>query len=360
MGKTRVLMLGPAPQVMGGISAAVQACMASDLPKRIDLKYLSTHADGSKLLKFLIALKSFIRFPVICFLFKPDLVHIHASAYVSFYRKSVLLIAAKLFRRKVIFHLNGSDFADFYNSNKVNAFLIRKIVNKADAVVTVSDSWKEWVNSYIGHENVFVLYNPVDTSFYKDLRPWLRQEPVKKILFMGIIGRRKGAYDIIKLIPSLAKSRPNIRFVFAGNGEIKKAKQLCKQAGILDKVEFPGWLGPEAKRDYYSEASIYLLPSYREGLPVSVLEAMAAGLPVVTTPVGGIPEAVEDGVNGYLIKPGDIKAMKEKLLLLLSCRDKREQFGKANKLRAKELFDAKIVVDQLCTIYSSIQESGHD
>jgi len=349
--KIKVLMVGPAPQVMGGISAVVQAYMASDLPDRADLKYLNTHIDGSKLVKFLTAIKAYLKFPVLCFIFKPDVIHIHLSSYFSFYRKLIIFLMTKLLQRKVLIHLHGAYFSSFYESNKIHTFLIRIVFSKADAIVVLSDGWKKWVNSFIDTENIFVLYNPVDASAYKDVMPWENERPDKNILFMGEIGQRKGAYDVIKLVPGIVEIYPDTRFIFAGNGEIEKAKELCEKTGILDKVEFPGWVGPATKKKYYSEACIYLLPSYDEGLPVSVLEAMAAGLPVITTPVGGVPDIVEDGINGFFVQPGDISAMKDRLLLLLSRRDIREKFGRANKSKAKGMFDIKIIVNQLYDIY---------
>jgi glycosyltransferase involved in cell wall biosynthesis len=262
---------------------------------------------------------------------------------------------AKMLKRHTYIHLHGALFMSFYDANKVNAIFIRTILNKASAVIVLSETWRKWVLSHSHAKNVFVLFNTVDTSAYKDLIPWEREVSVQKILFMGIIGERKGTYDIIKLIPHIVKVYPNVRFVFAGNGEINKAQMLCKRMGILDKVEFPGWVGGNVKKKYYAEATVYLLPSYNEGFPLSVLEAMAAGLPVITTRVGGISDIVEDNVNGYLINPGDIEAMKNRLFLLLSHQDIRERFGKANKLKAKEFFDVKVIANQLYDLYSSIK-----
>lgn len=359
MSKIKVLMVGPSPQVMGGISAVVQTYIASDLPNRIDLKYLSTHVDGNKFIKFLMAIQAYLRLPIIFFVFKPDIVHIHLASYFSFYRKLTIFSMAKWFKKKIIIHLHGGNFLYFYSSNKVNAFLIKKVFHEADAIIAVSDSWGKKINSHIGGKKIFVLYNPVDTSLYEDLMPWERGSAIKKILFMAVVNNNKGAYDIIKLIPDITALYPNTQFIFAGNGDIEKAKRLCRVVGVLDKVEFPGWVGADAKKIYYSEACIYLLPSHSEGLPLSVLEAMAAGLPVITTRVGGIPDIIEDSVNGYLVQPGDVETMKEKLSLLLSRQDIREKFGRVNKLKAQNNFDIELIAGQLFEMYRTVYSNDN-
>jgi glycosyltransferase involved in cell wall biosynthesis len=347
-------MVGPSPQVMGGVSVVVRTYMASDLPNKINMRYLNTHVDGNKLVKFLIAIKAYLNFPVVCLVFKPDIVHINLSSYFSFYRKFIIFVMAKSFQIKTLVNIRCGRFMDFYNSSKIHAFFIKMMLDSTNAILMLAESWRKKIQPYTCNKNIFVIYHPVDTSIYKNLRPWERKDNTKKVLFMGKICKGKGVYDIIQSIPAVKSIYPEVLFILAGNGEVNKARALCENINVSEYVEFPGWIIGQEKMKYLAQADVCQLPSYFEGLPSSILEAMAAGLPVIATRVGGIPDIIEDGINGYLIQPGNTEAMQEKLLLLLSSPDLREKFGKANKLKAKEKFDINIIIPQLCSVYEQV------
>ncbi len=349
--KPRVLMIGPAPEVKGGISAVVQSYLASDLVNKVDLIYLVTHVDGNRWTKFVVAMTACLRFPVLCFMHSPDVVHIHFSSYISFYRKLVFFILAKLIGMKVLVHVHSGIFDRFRDSGKMHAFFIEWIFEKADRVIALSKNWEKLLRSYAPNARIRLLYNPVPTSLYAESTPWNHRLPELQVLFMGRLGNQKGTYDIIRAIPSVLARNEKIRFVFAGDGEIEKAVALCEKAGLMEHVEFPGWLEGDDKVRRFRESDIFLLPSYGEGIPVSVLEAMASGLPVICTPVGGIPDAIEDNVNGCIVDPGDVEMIARKINELSSSREARERIGMENKRKCKELFDIEIVASKLFSMY---------
>ncbi len=145
-----------------------------------------------------------------------------------------------------------------------------------------------------------------------------------------------------------------VKFIFAGNGEIEKVKNLCKGKNIQDNIHLLGFISGEEKIKNFHKADIFILPSYNEGLPVSVLEAMAAGLSIITTPVGGIPEAVEDGVNGFLVEPGNPEMLADRILKLLEDEELRERMGRKSLRIAKEKFDVNIIAEGLSKIYEKV------
>lgn len=350
----RILMVGPALEVMGGISAVVRYYFNSDLEKSVNLKYLKTHVDGSKLKKIFVAIQAFLKFPVICLTFRPHIVHVHISIYFSFYRKSVIFWLARLFGKRVVAHCHGGRFKEFYDSNRINAFFIRNLLNASHMIIVMSKRWKQTFKGFTRNEKVVILYNPVDTAIFKDSYPWENNISPKKILFMGNIGKLKGVYDILEAAPQIISCYPDVRFIFAGNGDLEGARGVSLEKEINENVEFVGWVRGETKTSYFKSSDIFLLPSFNEGLPVSVLEAMAAGLPVVSTQIGGIPDAIEDGVNGFLIEPGDILAITEKVLYLLRNPDILKEMGTKNKTKIKETFDLDIIISQLLEIYKSV------
>ncbi len=123
--------------------------------------------------------------------------------------------------------------------------------------------------------------------------------------------QKKGVYDIIEAAKRI--ENPNVVINLYGDGELEIFEKLIQENNLQDKVKIKGWISGEQKNKAIKESDIYILPSYNEGLPMSILEAMACGLPVISTPIGGIAEAVKDGVNGYLIQPGDYEALTEKI-----------------------------------------------
>src|SRR5690606_10983036 len=125
---------------------------------------------------------------------------------------------------------------------------------------------------------------------------------------MGRLGSRKGTWDLLEAFKRLAAEVPNVRLVLGGDGEIDKARRIVARDGLEARVTIAGWLSGAEKLDVFNRTDIYALPSYHEGLPASIVEAMAAGAPIVSTPVGGIPEAVTDAFNGFLVAPGDVDA----------------------------------------------------
>jgi len=175
-----------------------------------------------------------------------------------------------------------------------------------------------------------------------------------KILFLGRLGKRKGIYDLIDAAKHL-KSR-NIEIDLFGDGNLEEFKKLIEDNNLQEKVKIMGWISGEKKDEVLRNSDIFILPSYSEGLPMSILEAMAVGLPVISTPVGGIPEAVEDGINGFLVKAGDCVELTKKIDLLADDRALREEMGEQGYRIAKEKFDIKIIIKNLQEIYDELLE----
>jgi glycosyltransferase involved in cell wall biosynthesis len=130
--------------------------------------------------------------------------------------------------------------------------------------------------------------------------------------------------------------------------------KAARERGIEDRLHYVGWVHGAEKERVLQDTTIYVLPSYHEGLPVGVLEAMAAGVPVVATRVGGIPDTVQHGCEGELVTPGDVDALTEALDRLLRDTSYRENLGRAGQRRVSAQFDAEVVLERLGTIYRSL------
>jgi len=175
------------------------------------------------------------------------------------------------------------------------------------------------------------------------------------VLFLGRIERRKGIFDLLDAVAALRAHIPDLELVCAGDGDPGPVARYAERLGIEDAVSLPGWVGSAEKQSLMNLAAVYVLPSYAEGLPVSLLEAMAAGVPVAATSVGGIPDVVADGINGFLFTPGDSATLQRLLRRLMH----DAELGKRMALAARETvrlrFSAEHVLAQLDKLYGDLK-----
>jgi glycosyltransferase involved in cell wall biosynthesis len=151
------------------------------------------------------------------------------------------------------------------------------------------------------------------------------------------------------------KAVPEARFVLAGDGAIGEVRRRVHAEGLTEFVRTPGWVAGDAKLRQIAGCDVYVLPSYREGMPVSILEAMAAGKPVVATRVGAIPEIIEDGVNGFLVPPGDVGGLADRIAMLLGDAALRRELGRNNRAKVEESFSTPAVVETLLSVYERVR-----
>ena len=141
---------------------------------------------------------------------------------------------------------------------------------------------------------------------------------------------RKGIFDILKAQAIVVRQTPDVRLILTGGGNVADAVEQATDSDVRDHITFVGYVSEAQKIELYKFAAMLLLPSCQEGLPYVILEPWA-GLPVISTPVGGIPDVVEENVNGFLIQPGDYAALAQRILLLCGDWSLREKMGQSNR-----------------------------
>ncbi len=353
-GKLRVLMLGPSRNCTGGISNVVNNWMETGIGEMIQLHYISTvevSGSGQYILKIANAIKAYFIFIVRSRQYK-EIVHIHMSSYMSFFRKWVIFKLSKWKKLKTIIHIHGSEFEVFFN--KSNKFIQRIIIDtfdSADAVIVLSNSWQEFVQTISINPNIYILYNGSSLEKFSG-----KKENSNKVivLFMGRLGKRKGTYDLLAAFEKAIKIVPDLHLILGGDGDVDKVRGLVAQMGLTDHVIVSGWISGEEKARIFKSCDIYVLPSYNEGLPGSILEAMAVGVPIISTPVGGIPEAVIENRNGYLVSPGDVDSLCDKIIKLGQDKNLRKEMGRESREIIKEKFEIKSIVRRLEEIYVAV------
>lgn len=345
------IMLGPATNAQGGISSVAAIYKDAGFFQRWQIIYISTYAGGGAVKKLWILLGAFLKFIRAIFLNHVGVVHIHTASGASFWRKSLFVVLSAVFRKPVFLHIHGGGFDVFLNQRC--GVLKRKIalwvIHHAACIIVLSKQWIVRLAEISGHPNIVAVANPVVLA--PKVGDFLKRAPLD-LLFLGRISRMKGAFDVLNALVELRSEFPDIRLLCGGDGDIKEFLFTARSLGVEDRVTFLGWVSGDSKITYLAESSVLVLPSYAEGMPMSILEAMAAGLPIVASMVGAIPETVQDGVEGFLFEAGDIGSFVMALRQLLSDSTLRRKMGEAGRLRVEAEYSVDRVMQCLDQVYS--------
>jgi glycosyltransferase involved in cell wall biosynthesis len=179
-----------------------------------------------------------------------------------------------------------------------------------------------------------------------------------EFLAVGDLGHNKGTFDILQAAGRMAVDCPDCCWTFIGRGDLPAVEQMARELGLEGRVRFAGAVDEEAKLQALGRADVFLLPSYAEGQPLSILEAMAAGLPVVSSTVGSIPEVVGEE-NGALVEPGDVDALEEGMRRLATDAGLRHRIAAANVEAARSRFDVRRLHREIGEAYLELSQGGH-
>jgi len=351
--RKEIIMLGTSFESQGGISTVVNAYREAGLFKRWPIYYIKTHATTGQFEKLLLFFKAFFEFIKKLFLCKVALVHIHTASRNSFWRKTPFIIACLFARIPYIVHLHGAEFMLFFHAE--SGFIMRKIIrtifNKASYVVVLSSQWQERVESICGNKNIVVIFNSVIDPCSNCSR---FSEEGQSLLFLGAIGRRKGIYELVEAMSIVCKKHPEIVLYCGGTGDISGVECLIKKYNLEGRVKMLGWVGGEAKLVLLKSTMAYVLPSYNEGLPMGILEAMSYGKPVISTPVGGIPDAIDDGVQGFLVKPGSVDDLASVIVKICDDKKMRLEMGVASRRKYEDCFSPDKIIPKIESLYGEL------
>lgn len=349
--KMKVLMVGPDRSVHGGISSVVNNYYEADLDKEIELRYIGTMVDGSKIRKLLKAMESYIKF-IIC-VGNYDIVHVNMASDSSYYRKIYFIRIAKFFHKKVVIHQHGGDFATFYykeNSVKQRK-QIRKNLNMSDKFLVLTQEWKNFFSDIVEGNKLTVLPNAVTLpmQYEKDYNN-------REILFLGRLCKDKGIRELFNCVDKLKGKYPDIHLYLGGIWEDKELQDMLQTRETY--VTWLGWVDGKQKEELLKKCSIYVLPSYYEGMPVSVLEGMAYGCVSVVSYVGGIKDIIDDGIDGFFIQPKDDASLQKGLERAFDSDIERSMIGQRARNKVKEKYEIHKNVQQLLFIYGQIMTKG--
>lgn len=340
----KTIILGTDRSTRGGITSVIRTYESTKVWRKWNCIWISTYNDKSSLHKIIYFLIGFLKF--ILKLPFSKIIHIHLSWRISAVRKFPFFILSYLFKKKIIVHLH-SGAEPIINSK------LRKLYNfyfqNADLTILLANSIKHSLENIYSFKKGIVLYNSSNISLQKKI-----DSLQKYILFTGHINDNKGIFDLLNAFSLVCKNHPSWKLVIAGIGDVKKLNFLINKYQISEQVVFIGWVDGSKKAEIFNNANIFCLPTYNEGFPMSVVEAWACELPVITTPVGGLVDILDHKKNALVFEPGNIKSLSNNIDILIKDKDLRNKLIKESKKLTNTIFNLKLISEQLNKIYTEI------
>lgn len=348
---SNVLMLGPGLKVRGGVSG-VERMLLEALPEDVHATHIATMVEGGKWTKVFTFAQSLARLTLELG-HHPDVVHIHFASGASNIRKIILARIALARGASVIMHAHGGNYQKHWASMSPTARSITlNTLLRVQRLVVLGEAWRAFFESIgVPKHRIVVLPNPVVLPDKVPERPLGGKV---RVVYFGLISRRKGVFDLIDAIAQLSpECRSRVEFVLAGNGGVVQLREHATNLGVQDLVEIREWVDPAERDRLLAAAHAFVLPSHTEGLPMSLLEAMAWGLPPISTPVGSIPEYVVNDANGLLVAPGDVSQLAAAIEKVVSQEESRIRMGKLARATVEPLC-VKQYSNRMCAVYRSV------
>ncbi len=349
----KVLMIGVSKSTYGGMTA-VLVSYEKYFEKNL---FIPTWRLGGKMIKAFYASQAILRCLILLLFNKQiKILHIHGAANASFYRKRIFVRIGKFFGKKVIMHQHAADFKEFFE-NSGDKDTIIKTLNLCDKLIVLSHSWKDYfVTIGVDEINISVLNNIV-------VPPKERHKQQKDgklhLLFLGEISNRKGIYDLLNLLKEHKDLFQNkLLFRIGGNEVDGDINTFIFENELFHFVKYEGWISGQNKTNCLQWANVYILPSYNEGLPVAILEAMSFKLPVISTHVGGIPEVVHSYDNGILVEAGNLEQIKEAIIFFIENPEKIRLYGEKS-FELVQPFFPEDVLKHLTFIYQDLLDEKY-
>ena len=349
-----ILMVGVDRSTKGGMWTVVENYLNDkSFTSENRVQYVPTFIVGSALQKLTFMLRGFCKICGILHREKVDLVHVHMSERASVFRKGLVMWYARRRGAKILLHMHGAELEDWYQGlSGRKQHLVQRIVSQADRVVILGDYWREFMSELVDDpEKIRVVHNAVPLPEHA-----LYRSESRILLFLGAVSKRKGIYDLLDAMQKINSRLPREwQLMIYGPTVIGSIEEEIARRELSDRVHYCGWLPPQQREAVLSQTAVNLLPSLDEGLPMTILEAMAAGIPSVTTRVAAIPEAV-DQENGILLQPGDVDALADSILEICLNSDLRMAKSQACRRRVEQKFSLAQHIAAIEKIYKELAD----
>jgi glycosyltransferase involved in cell wall biosynthesis len=356
--RPRLLVIGPLPPPLGGVQLVIDMQRRSRLAQDFELDVVDT---SKRQLRWAVEnptwktpvyfVRDFSRLVRALARLRPDVALVHAAPSLSFLRDWMFMLAARLAGAQVICHYHGTLHTRFPSGETRSGRLIgRFLMSAAHRVIVLGPTYQREMGKAWGRDDVAWAPNMADIGLFRNMpadtpAPWLARDD-KAVLFVGRLSASKGIYDLFDAIPRVLERHPDTKFVLVGVAERAALEPVIRaeaeRRGIAPRITFLGSLEGREKAAAFVTSKLIVVPSWSEAFPLVIPEAMAAGLPVIATTVGAIPDFVKDGEDGFLIAPKNPRMLAESICRLLDDEGLRQRISNRVRERAPREFSIEI------------------
>jgi glycosyltransferase involved in cell wall biosynthesis len=336
------------------MTTVMRGLLASPLAERYRLDIVPTHRGAGAARRLVVYGMALLRLAAWSLRGRGRIVHVHSTVRGSMYRKALVVVLARALRRRIVLHIHSGpgDVASFRRGlGRAGAGLLRLSLRRADRVLAVSAASAAELEEAFDLPGIEVVPNaapPIPPT-----PPAAGRDGLLAVFLGGFANPVKGGTTMLGAVESIEPGE--LRLVLAGPGDLPGAGEALVEA--RPDVEWRGWLAGEERERVMGEASIFVLASSSEGLPVALLEAMSAGLAIAATEVGGVPDVLDDGTEALLVAPEDPPALAAAISRIAADRELRERLGRAARARAAEM-GADRVAERIDAIYRDLLGPG--
>jgi len=283
---------------------------------------------------------------------KPSVVHVHTSSFFGWWRSIIYILLSNALGKKTILHVhNAIDRFYIQESGTIGKSAIRVSLKIPDYIIVLSNGIKGML-SHFTKRPIKSIYNGVEVSLFNNIKQY--HKPYR-MLFAGFVGPHKGVPDLLYAMKATGLEHKELLLTVMGGGDVQEMRELSEELDLQDQVTFTGRISEKEKLKLFKSHHVFVLPSHGEGQPISILEAMASGMAVLSTSVGTIPEIITGGKNGFLVEKGDINALTNAIKEIL-IKNRPQTFGNNNKEMASDHFSFDRVVRDNISVYKELSK----
>ncbi len=349
----KVLMVGVDKNTKGGMWSVIQNYFDNKkFIRENNVSYIASATSGNAVKRLVFSVFAIIKIFFYTLFHDYKIVHVHMSERASVYRKGIIIKISKIRRAKIVIHMHGAEFETWYKSlPDKKQRKVRKILNSADKIIILGEYWKKFISSLIEQDNkISIIYNGVKIPAKN-----LYNKNAEKLLFFGEVGKRKGIFILLDAIKQIEKhSGKKIELDIYGSDKTSGIETIISSYNLESQISYKGFLNKN-KEKAFKNTAINILPSYNEGLPMTILETMSCGIPNISTNIAAIPEAISDK-NGILVKPGNVKELADAISALLFDKTDRLKKSKNAYETVKRLFSVEAHCKAVSNIYAELAQ----
>jgi glycosyltransferase involved in cell wall biosynthesis len=355
----KVVVFGPSLDALSGVSTHVRMLIASDLARDYELLHFQVGSEGrrenalQKLMRFAL---SPLHLALLLARSGAGVVHINGSLNAkAYWRDLAYWIVAKLIGRRVVTQIHGGAMPqDFFRGNAVLTWVLRRFLVASDVVTVLSSAELSAYRAFDARIRVHLVPNAIDPAGLADQVRAYNTEGSLKLAYVGRLVRGKGLFEVVEALAKLKRAGHRFTLSIAGEGpDLSELIAACERGDLRNCVEFLGSVFGADKCRLLLDSDVFVFPSHTEGLPYSLLEAMAAGCVPITTPVAAIPDVMQDGEHGLFVPVKDAEALANAVAALDNDRERMKRMAEAARRRVLERYTVARLADDFRKLYDA-------